>query len=138
MEMGQKWSSVAEAKLTQVLFNQTVFTGLKAARTTREFYQLNASLTEQELIERVAKAYYQVFQTRAILENVTRNLTLTEQTAQVVAGLEKAGLAKKIDLDRTTVAINNLKAGQTQARNGGRTLPLPCPTGYLWLPRNGT
>nr|WP_315007053.1 TolC family protein [uncultured Capnocytophaga sp.] len=118
MEMGQKWSSVAEAKLTQVLFNQTVFTGLKAARTTREFYQLNASLTEQELIERVAKAYYQVFQTRAILENVTRNLTLTEQTAQVVAGLEKAGLAKKIDLDRTTVAINNLKAGQTQARNG--------------------
>ena len=106
MEMGQKWSSVAEAKLTQVLFN------------TREFYQLNASLTEQELIERVAKAYYQVFQTRAILENVTRNLTLTEQTAQVVAGLEKAGLAKKIDLDRTTVAINNLKAGQTQARNG--------------------
>lgn len=118
MEMGQKWSSVAEAKLTQVLFNQTVFTGLKAARTTREFYQLNASLTEQELIERVAKAYYQVFQTRAILENVSRNLTLTEQTAQVVAGLEKAGLAKKIDLDRTTVAINNLKAGQTQARNG--------------------
>ena len=118
MEMGQKWSSVAEAKLTQVLFNQTVFTGLKAARTTREFYQLNASLTEQELIERVAKAYYQVFQTRAVLENVTRNLTLTEQTAQVVAGLEKAGLAKKIDLDRTTVAINNLKAGQTQARNG--------------------
>ena len=118
MEMGQKWSANAEAKLTQVLFNQTVFTGLKAARTTREFYQLNASLTEQELIERVAKAYYQVFQTRAILENVTRNLTLTEQTAQVVAGLEKAGLAKKIDLDRTTVAINNLKAGQTQARNG--------------------
>ena len=36
MEMGQKWSANAEAKLTQVLFNQTVFMGLKAARTTRE------------------------------------------------------------------------------------------------------
>ena len=34
MQMGQKWASTAEAKLTQVLFNQSVFMGLKAARTT--------------------------------------------------------------------------------------------------------
>jgi len=118
MEMGQKWSANAEAKLTQVLFNQTVFMGLKAARTTREFYMLNQQLTENEIIEKVAQAYYQVYQTRQTLENIESNLTLTEKTANVVKGLNQSGLSKKIDVDRTTVAVNNLKSARQQALNG--------------------
>ena len=118
MEMGQKWTANAEAKLTQVLFNQAVFMGLKAARTTREFYMLNQQLTENDIIEKVAKAYYQVYQTRQTLQNIEANLALTEKTAGVVKGLNEAGLAKKIDLDRTTVAINNLKSAKQQALNG--------------------
>ena len=118
MEMGQKWSANAEAKLTQVLFNQTVFMGLKAARTTREFYMLNQQLTENEIIEKVAQAYYQVYQTRQTLENIESNLALTEKTANLVKGLNQSGLSKKIDVDRTTVAVNNLKSARQQALNG--------------------
>ena len=118
MEMGQKWTANAEAKLTQVLFNQSVFMGLKAARTTREFYMLNQQLTENDIIEKVAKAYYQVYQTRQTLENIESNLALTEKTANVVKGLNQSGLSKKIDLDRTTVAVNNLKSARQQALNG--------------------
>ena len=118
MEMGQKWSANAEAKLTQVLFNQTVFMGLKAARTTREFYMLNQQLTENEIIEKVAQAYYQVYQTRQTLENIESNLALTEKTANVVKGLNQSGLSKKIDVDRTTAAVNNLKSARQQALNG--------------------
>ena len=43
---GQEWNSNAVATLTQNLFNQSVFTGLKAAKTTREFYTINQQLTE--------------------------------------------------------------------------------------------
>ena len=118
MEMGQKWTANAEAKLTQVLFNQSVFMGLKAARTTREFYMLNQQLTENDIIEKVAKAYYQVYQTRQTLENIESNLALTEKTANVVKGLNQSGLSKKIDVDRTTVAVNNLKSARQQALNG--------------------
>ena len=118
MEMGQKWSANAGAKLTQVLFNQSVFMGLKAARTTREFYMLNQQLTETQVIEKVAQAYYQVYQTRQSLENIESNIALTEKTASVVEGSYKAGLAKKIDVDRTTVALNNLKSARQQALNG--------------------
>lgn len=118
MEMGQKWASTAEAKLNQVLFNQSVFMGLKAARTTREFYLLNQQLTENDIIEKVAQSYYQVYQTRQTLQNIESNLSLTEKTAKVVKGLYEAGLAKKIDLDRTTVVLNNLKSAKQQALNG--------------------
>lgn len=118
MEMGQKWSSTAEVKLTQVIFNQAVFIGLKAARTTREFYLLNEQLTQNDIIEKVAQAYWKVYQGQQALQNIQENLTLTEKTAQVVEGSFKAGLAKKIDLDRVTVALNNLKSAKQQASSG--------------------
>ena len=115
MEMGQKWNSNAELKLTQVIFNQAVFIGLKAARTTREFYLINEQLTQNGIIEKVAQAYWQVYQGQQALENIQANRTLTEKTAEVVEGSFKAGLAKKIDLDRVTVALNNLKSAEQQA-----------------------
>ena len=58
---GQKWNSVAGVSFSQAIFDQSVFTGLRAAKTTREFYQINAELTDEQVIERVANAYYQVY-----------------------------------------------------------------------------
>ena len=118
MEMGQKWGSSAELKLTQVVFNQAVFIGLRAARTTREFYLINEQLTQNEIIEKVAQAYWKVYQAQQALQNIQENLALTEKTAQVVEGSFKAGLARKIDLDRVTVALNNLRSAEQQASSG--------------------
>ena len=114
---GKEWTSNANAQLTQTLFNQQVFTGLKAAKSTKEFYQLNAQLTNEEIIERVANAYYQVYQSQQMLENLQSNLELTEQTVEIVRGLFENGLAKKIDYDRSKVALNNLIANRQQVLN---------------------
>ena len=114
---GQKWNSTLNAQLTQVLFNQSVFTGLKAARSTKEFYLLNAELTEEQVIEKVATAYYQVYQAQQMLDNLVTNLEFTEQTVGVVKGLFETGLAKKIDYDRSRVALNNLMASRQQLLN---------------------
>ena len=114
---GREWNSNANVQLTQTLFNQAVFTGLKAAKSTKEFYQLNAKLTNEEIIEKVAGAYYQVYQSKQILENLQSNLELTERTVDIVKGLYENGLAKKIDYDRSTVALNNLKSNKQQAIN---------------------
>ncbi|NJW53528.1 TolC family protein [Salinimicrobium oceani] len=114
---GKEWTSNANAQLTQTLFNQQVFTGLKAAKSTKEFYQLNAQLTNEEIIERVANAYYQVYQAQQMLENLQSNLELTEQTVDIVKGLFENGLAKKIDFDRSKVALNNLIANRQQVIN---------------------
>ena len=58
---GQKWSSNAGITLNQTLFDQSVFIGLKAAKSTKEFYQLNKELTDDQIIERVAQSYIQIF-----------------------------------------------------------------------------
>ena len=51
LRFGQKWNSNAGVQLSQQLFNQTVFTGLQAARSSEEFYNLTAQLTEEQIIE---------------------------------------------------------------------------------------
>ncbi len=117
LAFGQEWTSNVNAQLTQVLFNQSVFTGLKAAKSTKEFYLLNHELTEEQIIEKVATAYYQVYQTEQMLENLQSNLELTEQTVDIVQGLYDNGLAKKIDFDRTRVALNNLTSNRQQLIN---------------------
>lgn len=114
---GQKWQSTGSVALTQQIFNQTVFTGLKAARTTREFYQINNTLTEEQLIEKVANSYYDIYQTQLQLKTVESNLASTSRIRDVIAGQFQNGLAKKIDLDRTTVGVNNLLATKQQLQN---------------------
>ncbi|WP_240338018.1 TolC family protein [Gelidibacter japonicus] len=114
---GLKWSSMVNAQLTQTLFNQQVFTGLKAAKSTKEFYILNAELTEEDVIEKVATAYYQVFEAKEMLNNVETNIELAEQALSVIEGLYESGLAKKIDMNRSTVALNNIKANRQQLIN---------------------
>ncbi|MBH1959837.1 MAG: TolC family protein [Flavobacteriia bacterium] len=114
---GQKWTSSNMVQLTQNLFNQSVFVGLKAAKSTKEFYLLNAELTEEQIIEKVANAYFQVYQADQMLKNAESNLAITNQTIKIIKGLYDAGLARKIDYDRVVVARNNVSSGVKQLEN---------------------
>lgn len=114
---GQKWTTSNMFQLQQVLFNQSVFTGLKAARSTKEFYLINAELTEEQIIEKVANAYFQVYQAEQMLDNAQSNLNITNQTINIIKGLYDAGLARKIDYDRVVVARNNVNSGVQQLEN---------------------
>jgi outer membrane protein TolC len=114
---GQKWNSVAGVSLTQALFDQSVFTGLKAANSTREFYQLNSELTEQEVIERVANNYYQVYVQRQRMNVLDSNYVNTTKVRNIIKGQYENGLAKKIDLDRIAVKLSNISTLRLQVLN---------------------
>lgn len=115
--LGQKWTSTAGVSLTQTIFDQSVFTGLKAAKTTREFYQINATLTEEQVIERVANNYYQVYVQRQNLNVLDSNYVNTEKVRNIIKGQFDNGLAKKIDLDRIVVKLSNINTLRQQALN---------------------
>ncbi len=114
---GQKWSSGAGVTLNQALYDQSIFIGLKAAKSTREFYQINEQLTEEQVIERVANAYYQVYVTRQNLNVLDNNLKNTNKVKNIIKGQYDNGLAKKIDLDRTLVRISNIQTQRQQTLN---------------------
>ena len=114
---GQKWTSTAGVTLNQALYDQSVFIGLKAAKSTREFYQINEQLTEEQVIERVANAYYQVYVTRQNLNVIDNNLKNTGKVKDIIKGQFDNGLAKKIDLDRILVRISNINTQRQQVLN---------------------
>lgn len=117
IKMGRPWQSTATASLNQQLFNLAVFTGLKAARTTREFYQVNADLTNEQIIEKVANSYYEVYKTKSQIKTIDQTIANTTRVRDVIESLFKNGLAKKIDLDRTNVTLNNIKSSRQQLTN---------------------
>jgi len=114
---GQKWSSTVGVQLNQNLFDQTVFTGLKAAKTTREFYQINAQLTEEQVIERVATAYYNVFVQKEQLETIDSSYLNISKSRDIIKSLFENGLAREIDLDRVSVQLMNLSTTRQQLVN---------------------
>lgn len=114
---GQKWTAIGGVSLQQNLFDYSVFTGLKAAKTTLEFYKINEQLTQEQIIEAVAKSYYQIFITKQKLATITQTLENTQQVQNSVQGLFDNGLAKEVDLDRTKVTVGNLKAVKQQLEN---------------------
>jgi outer membrane protein TolC len=114
---GQKWTSTAGVSLTQAIFDQAVFTGLKAARSTRQFYQINDQLTEEQVIERVANNYYQVYVQRQKLILLDSNFVNTSKVRDIIKGQFDNGLAKKIDLDRVSVKISNISTQRQQILN---------------------
>jgi outer membrane protein len=114
---GQKWNSNTSLSLSQTLFDQSVFTGLKAAKTTQQYYQLLAGLTDEQVIEQVATQYYQVLVQRQQLVVVDSNIATTTRVKNVIDGQYKNGLAKKIDLDRSKVNLSNLDAQRQRLIN---------------------
>ncbi|MDR2122457.1 MAG: TolC family protein [Flavobacteriaceae bacterium] len=114
---GQKWNSSLGVSLSQNIFNQAVFTGLKAARTTREFYQINAQLTDEQVIERVATAYYNVFIQKEQLAIINSSYATTQKVRDIIKNLLDNGLARRIDLDRTEVQLTNIGSTRQQLIN---------------------
>ena len=115
--LGRKWNAGAGVQLSQALFNQQVFVGLKAAKSTKEFYQLNAQLTEEQIIERVSNAYFQVFTIQQKKETLESSYSSTEKARNIIKSLYDNGLAKKVDLDRTNVNLTNISTVLKQQQN---------------------
>jgi outer membrane protein len=116
-KLGQNWNSSAGVQLSQQLFNQTVFTGLQAARSSEEYYNLTAQFTEEQIIELVANNYYQVLvgrQQLGVIENNIKNVKVVEK---ITSSQYENGLAKKIDVDRIKVNLTNLETKRAEIIN---------------------
>ncbi len=117
IQLGQAWNSSAGVQLSQQLFNQQVFTGLQAAKSSEEYYALSSQLTEEQVIELVANNYYQVLVNRQQLNVIDTNLKNIRVVEKIITNQYANGLAKKIDVDRIKVNITNLETQRTQIIN---------------------
>ncbi len=117
IRLGKPWNSNASVQLSQQLFNQQVFTGLQATKSSEEYYQLTANYSEEQIIEMVANNYYQVLVTRQQLNVIDTNIKNVGIVGKIIKNQYDNGLARKIDVDRINVNLTNLQTQRDQTIN---------------------
>jgi outer membrane protein len=115
---GQTWNAMSQIQLSQQLFNKQVFTGLKAAKSSIEFYRLASQLSEENVMQQVAANFYQVVISREKIKVIDANIDRIQQLETMIRGRFENGLAKKIDLDRVVVNKSNLEVQKMALVNG--------------------
>lgn len=117
LALGQEWNANAGVSLNQIIFNQSVFTGLKAAKTTREFYQVNSELTEENIIEQVATAYFGLLVQQHAVVALDSTINNMRELNKIMESQLKNGLVKKVDVNRISVSLVNLEGRRQQLQN---------------------
>ena len=113
----QPWSITAGVSLNQLLFQPDVFVGLIARKTSIEYAKENIKVQEEKTREAVQKAYYQVLIGEQQLEVLQKTLERFQKLLSDQEQLFKNGFIEKLDIDKTTVSLNNTKSTETQLKN---------------------
>lgn len=114
LRAGMQYSASVTASATQQLFNQSVLTGIKAAKVSEDFYNHNIARTEEEVIQSVATLFYQASSLDAQRKVLESTLEETRKNLKITTDRYEAGVARKLDVDRIKVAVTNL---ETQLRS---------------------
>jgi outer membrane protein len=114
---GVKYNATVGAELSQQIFNQAVFTGLKAAKSGEEYYKIQTEQSVENVIYNVSQLYYQLLVTQEKIITINSNIEKLTQLVSATKSQFDNGLAKKIDLDRIKVNLTNYITQRTQLMN---------------------
>lgn len=109
VQFGTKYNASAGIQLSQLLFNQSYFVGLKAAKSSEDLYRLRKEMTEEEVIYNVSSSYFQILQTKEQFEIINANLARLEQLGKILQLQYENDLARKVDVNRIRVNRTNLE-----------------------------
>jgi outer membrane protein TolC len=107
-----KWTTTGTLEASQILFDPSVLVALQARKTLEELAAKSVDITVQDVKVAVTKAYYNVLIAQKQQGLVEQNLSRLQQMEHEMNEYYKAGFREKIDVDRITVALNNLKTQQ--------------------------
>ncbi|MBS1596811.1 MAG: TolC family protein [Bacteroidetes bacterium] len=104
-----KYSAGAAINLKQVLFDGTVFVGLKARKTSLDYYQKAIDVTDENVRANIYKVYYQLVVSRKQMEQLDANITRAEKLLSDAKAMYQNGFQEELDVDRATVQLANLQ-----------------------------
>jgi outer membrane protein TolC len=111
-----RWTTTAQLELTQILFDPSVLVALQGRTKLRELAAKNVQLSEQDTKINVTKAYYDVLIANRRMELIDQNVIRIGEIERETKVIYQNGFAEKIDVDRITVTLNNLKTEQIRIK----------------------
>jgi outer membrane protein TolC len=111
------WNVNGAISVNQLLFEPQVFVGLQARDELLVNSDLQLKVTEVNVKEAVYKSYYAVLISQKQLQYVQESIKRLEKLTTEMNEMFKNGFVEKLDIDKTTVSLNNTKMTEIQLRN---------------------
>ncbi len=108
--MGYQYNSSLSGEVSQMIYDQTFWTGLKAAKSSTRYYAQNSAWVNENTAYTIADAYYKVIVIEKQLALLNINLSNTTTTLSMTELQFNNGLAKKVDINRLRVSKSNLES----------------------------
>ncbi|UCS94875.1 TolC family protein [Echinicola marina] len=109
ISFGVPQSMKAGFKLNQLVFSQSYLVGLKAAKTSEEFYRLLTRMTEEDIIYDISLNYYNVIATQLQMDNLQANHDKLKKLEEIIKAQYENDLARKVDYNRVKVNLTTLE-----------------------------
>jgi outer membrane protein len=106
----QKYNSVGTAEVDQTLYDQSLLTGLKANKYSKQQADLNIQQNQETIIYNICTTYYQIYVYREQLSLLHINLDTYERQIKLSALQVKKGVALQSDMDKVSVNYNNTRS----------------------------
>ncbi len=116
-QFGVPWQASAGFTFQQLFFQPDVFVALQARDVALRYTEENIKAMEDSVRSNVYRAYYSVLIAEKRKVFIEDGVTRFEKLVKEQEVLFKNGFAEKLDIDRTTVNLNNLKSTKTQIDN---------------------
>ncbi len=110
VQFGVPWNVTLKLEATQLLFSATYLVGVKAAKALQTLTTYEIKQTRQEVIAKIAKAYYTVLIQQQQLKLLENQLQYLDTLLQHTAALVQEGFVQPLDYDRLKVNYENLKS----------------------------
>ena len=137
VQFGNKYNTGAVVQLDQTIYDQSLIYGIKAGVPAKKVAELNLAKNKEDLMYNTAAAYSQILVLKEQQRLIAANLKENEALYKILQFRFDKGAAKKVDVDRELVQVNNAKSQlqQIQADIEAATNSLKNAMG---LPMNAT
>lgn len=117
LQFQQKIASSANLSINQLIFDGSYIVALKASKEFSNLTNLLYAKSLNDLQFNVAKAYLMVATTEKNIAVVNANIEVLEKSASNIKEVNKEGLAEKLDVQRISLALSNLKVQKEKLEN---------------------
>ena len=118
VQFGVPQSLQAGVQLNQLIFSQSYLVGLKAAKTSEEFYLLLTQMSEEDILYDLAMNYYNIVGLELQRENIDANMDRLVSLERILKVQVENDLAKKVDYNRIKVNLTTLQASKDDLEIG--------------------
>ncbi len=122
LQFQQQIASSGTLSVNQLLFDGSYIVALKASNEFSNLSKLVYAKTLNDVQFNVSKAYLMVATTEKNISVINANIEVLEKSLSNVKEVNKEGFAEKLDVQRISLALGNLKVQKEKLENAVSTL----------------